>query len=256
MAVLRVILVAAFMVTVALAKPVNLSEDEEQSNESTEENSSEEDSSPVGHSHHGPLPPVNTPDVIVLTGPSEEDSTPVGDSHYGSLPPVNTPDVIVLTGPSEVDSTPVGSLPPVNTPDIIVLTEPQGTADMFPSVDGTISTNDISVLPDHIDPQSSTDSDTTNIFQDMPVTDPAQDSTIGDVLPDSEVTLHAGLTETHDGTNQPHATTTYQNPPLGTTTSPMSIAMATAKTTVPVCITFQFATSEPDQPRGDSMRRK
>ncbi len=119
-----------------------------------------------------------------------------------------------------------------------------------------------------------------DISQDMPDSDPAQDSINADiahVLPDTEVSQHPGLTDTNviidiGGTDQPQVTTTNTDqgfpqdatppfpphmiattPPPLPTAQPLPIAIETALTGVPVCFTFQIATSEPDPPRGDSI---
>ncbi|XP_044054129.1 coagulation factor V-like isoform X2 [Siniperca chuatsi] len=239
MAVLRTTLCAVFMVTVALSKPVCLGEGDDlsKSSESSESNSSEETTTHVGPSQE-PLQPVFT----------------------------------------ETDM-----------PNAMEETDPLDTAALLPSADAgpSTATLDTSALPDPEDPQSATDANTLqlmpddpsqtalgiDISQDMPDSDPAQDSINADTvhIPDTESSLHPGLTETDiiigiDGTNQPKVTTTYQGfpqdstppitkttPPPFSTAPPLPIAIETALTGVPVCFTFQLATPEPDAPRGDSI---
>ncbi|XP_038558405.1 dentin sialophosphoprotein-like [Micropterus salmoides] len=237
MAFLRTTLCAVFMVTVALSKPVCLSEceDSSKSSDSSESNSSEEAATQVG--------------------PSQE---PLADMSNG-----------------------------------MEETDPTDTAALLPSADTGPSpaTLDTSALPDHDDPQTSSDalqlmpddpSQTAlgiDISQDMPHSDPAHDSVTADtmhVLPNTDVSLHPELTVTDitigiGGTNQPQGTTaTYQGflqdatptlpphitkataPPFSTA-PPLPIAIDTTLTGVPVCFTFQFTTPVPDPPRGDSM---
>lgn len=167
-------------------------------------------------------------------------------------------------------------------PNAMEETDPPGTAALPPSPatqdpeDPQTSTDALQLMPD--DPSQAALG--VDISQDMPDSDPAQDSINGDtvhVLPDTEVSLHPGLTETEinigtDGTNQPQVTTnTYQGSPRGatppfpsphsiqptpppfSTAPPLPIPIGTALTGVPVCFTFQFETPEPDPPRGDSI---
>lgn len=164
-------------------------------------------------------------------------------------------------------------------------TNPTGT--QLPSTAGpSPATLDTAALPDPEDPQASTDTDTLHLMpddpsqtlgvdvsQDMP-SDPAHDSIntgTDHILPD---TLEPGLKGTGliigiDGTNQPRVSTTtatYQEFPKGatppftphiikssSTAPPVQIPIGSTMTGVPVCFTFQFATSEPEPPRGDSM---
>lgn len=165
-------------------------------------------------------------------------------------------------------------------------TDPTGTQP--PSTAGpSPATLDTAALPNPEDPQASTDTDAlhlmpddpsqtlgVDISQDMP-SDPAHDSIntgTGHIPPD---TLEPGLKGTGliigiDGTNQPQVsttTTTYQEFPKGatppfpphiikspsSTAPPVHIPIGSTMTGVPVCFTFQFATSEPEPPRGDSM---
>lgn len=181
-------------------------------------------------------------------------------------------------------------------PNAMEETDPPDTAATLPSAGAGPSpaTLNTSATPGPEDPQTSTDADAlqlmpddpsqtalgVDISQDMPDSDPAQDSINADtvhVLPDTEVSLHPGLTEIDviidiGGTNQPQVTTstTYQGFPPGATppfpphiikttpppfsaAPPLPIAIETALTGVPVCFTFQFTTSEPDPPRGDNI---
>lgn len=164
--------------------------------------------------------------------------------------------------------------------------EPPGTEEPSPA---TLNTT---ALPELEDPQTSTDtlqllpedpSQTAlgiDVSQDMPNSDPAQHPVNADtVLGLPEVLLHQGQAQIDlnigvQGTNQPQITTTtttrYQGFPKGDTppfpthiikgapppfskATPMPIPIGTALNGVPVCFTFQFATSEPEPPRGDSM---
>ncbi|XP_041644300.1 uncharacterized protein LOC121510358 [Cheilinus undulatus] len=317
MTALRIALFAAFMVTVVLSKPVNLTEDED-SSESAEEKSSEE------AKPHGNLPRVNTPDIIVHIKPAPgkkipdtivpikpaiDTSTKVGHPAPGTNIPdiivpihpaagtnnpdiivpihpaagtnnpdiivpihpaqgTNNPDIIVPIHPAQGTNNPdiivpIHSAPGTNNPDIIVPIEPSGTIKMLPSVDASLSPTmiDTSTLPDYIDPQIFTDTSNlipddptattpgTGIFQDVPVIDASQGSITDSmhVLPESEVSLNTQLPVIY-ATNTP-----YQELPLGTTAKPLEIPLGTVENGVPVCFTFQFATSAPDPPRGDSM---
>ncbi|XP_019119928.1 mucin-6-like [Larimichthys crocea] len=237
MAILWMTLCAAFMVTVVMSKPVHLSEGEDtsESSESTESNSSEENASHVEPSQEPPQPAITETDILNAI---EETGSP------GTAAPTAK-----TAGPS-------------------------------------MASLDTSPLPDPEDPQTSTDplhltpddpSQTSlgrDISQDMP-SDVAQDSINANpehVLPHTEVLTHPRLTENDiiigtDGTNQLQVTTTYQEfpqgatpfpphiikPPQFSTAPPLTIPIGTTLTEVPVCITFQFATPEPDPPRGDSI---
>ncbi|XP_032372700.1 vegetative cell wall protein gp1 isoform X1 [Etheostoma spectabile] len=227
MAILRTTLCAFLMVTVALTKPICLSESEDssESSESSEPNSSEETATHVG--------------------PSQEPVQPA---------------------PTEADM-------PNAT---------EGAAVLLPSAEAGPSPATLEkALPYPEDPQTSTDADASqlspdepsqtalgvDVSQDMPDSDPAQDSIKVDTVhiqPDPEVSLVVS------GTNQPPlTTTTYQRFPQGATppsppninpTPPpfsaapsLTIPVDTALNSAPVCFTFQFSTPESKPPRGDSI---
>ncbi|KAF1388827.1 hypothetical protein PFLUV_G00066740 [Perca fluviatilis] len=218
MAILRTTLCAFLMVTVALTKPICLSGGEDSSKSSE---SSE-------------------------TNSSEETAAHVEPSQEPVQPAPTEPDVPTAT---------------------------EGAAVLLPSAEAGPSpaTLDASALPYPEDPQTSTDADAlqlvpddpsqtalgVDISQDMPNSDPAQDSINADtvpVLPDPEVSLVVS------GTNQPPSTATaYQSFPQGATPTsfstapPLTIPVDTALTSAPVCFTFQFSTPEPKPPRGDSI---
>lgn len=150
----------------------------------------------------------------------------------------------------------------------------------------TESSPPTSVLPDPEGPQTSTDNDAlrllpddpsyttpdVDIAQDVPDSDPALNAHILLVLPDTEPSLHPGLTQTDMmlGTSQPQFTSTaYQGFPQGTTPpfptfslkptplsfftdTPLPILMGTTLTGVPIYFTLQLDTAEPDAPRGDA----
>lgn len=166
-------------------------------------------------------------------------------------------------------------------PNAIEETDPLDTAALLPSADSGPSptTFNTSALPDPEDPQATAATDALqvmpddpsqtaagiDIFQDMP--DAAQHSINADmahVLPDTEVSLHTGITETYvvigtGGTTQPQVTTTTttnQGFPQGATpTFPPHIIKPTLppySTTTP-SQPLPFGTTEPDPPRGDSI---
>ncbi|XP_074493318.1 uncharacterized protein LOC141768822 [Sebastes fasciatus] len=248
MAVLRTTLCAVLMVTVALSKPVYLSDgvDSSKSSESSESNSSEETASRVGLSQE-PLQPA-FPETDLPNAMEETDPTGAA----ALLPSIDA-------GPSPAT---------LDTSALLDTEDPQTSTD----------TDALQLMPD--DPSQTALG--IDISQDMPDSDPAQDSINTDtvhVLPDAEVSLHPALTDTGTiiggaGINQPQVTTTttttYQRFPQGTTppfpphvikptpppfsTAPaLPVPIGTTMTGVPVCFTFQFTTPEPDPPRGDSM---
>ncbi|XP_035851119.1 vegetative cell wall protein gp1-like isoform X2 [Sander lucioperca] len=229
MAILRTTLCAFLMVTLALTKPICMSEGEDssKSSDSSETNSSEETAAHVEPSQE-PVQPMST----------------------------------------EAD----------------VPTATEGAAVLLPSAEAGPSpaTLETSAPPYPEDPQTSTDADASqlipddpsqtalgvDISQDMPNSDPAQDSINADTvhgLPDPEVSLVVS------GTNQPPFTaTTYQRFPQGATPPsppnvinptpppfsagpPLTIPVDSTLTSAPVCFTFQFSTPEPKPPRGDSI---
>ncbi|XP_042344945.1 mucin-2-like [Plectropomus leopardus] len=238
MAFLRTSLCAVIMVTVVLSKPVCVSdcEDSSKSSESAESNSSEE-----AVSHVEPSPDPLQP---AFTG-TDETVSPVTAALLPSAdagPPPTTPDTSALPNPEH----------------------PQTSTD----------TEARQLVPD--DPSQTAQG--VDISQNMPVSDPAHVSVHSDTVhavPDAEVSLHPGLTDTGttitvSGTNQPQVTTTYQRFPQSATppspphiikptptpfsrAPPLPIALGTALPGVPVCFTFQFPTQEPDPPRGDSI---
>ncbi|XP_056231257.1 mucin-2-like [Seriola aureovittata] len=249
MAFLWTTLCVVVMVTAAMSKPVCLSEDEDSSKSSESRDS----------------------------GSSEETDTHIRDSQ-DPLQPAFT----------ETDR-----------PNAKEQTDPLNTAALLPSADSGLfpATLNTSALPDPEDPQTSTDIDALqlmpedpsqtalgmDISQDMPGTDPAQNSMNTDtvhVLPETAVSLHPGKTETDiiisvGGTAQPQVitttttSTTYQGFPRGATppfpphiikptlppfsgTPPLPIPIVTSLTASPGSFILQFMTPEPDPPRGDS----
>ncbi|KAL7391268.1 hypothetical protein ABVT39_006970 [Epinephelus coioides] len=245
MAVLRITLCAAFMVTLVLSKPVCVS-DCEDSSESSEADSSEETATHVEPSQE-PLQPAFT-----------ETDMP------NAIEETNSPDAAALLPSADPGPSPA-------TPDTSALPnpeDPQTSTDTVP----------LQLMPD--DPSQTALG--VDYPQDMPDSDPAQDSPNTDNvqgLPHTEVSRHPGLTDAViavGGTDQPQVTTTtttittYQRFPQGATppfpphiikptpppfhrAPPLPIPIGTALTGVPVCFTFQFATTEPEPPRGDSI---
>ncbi|XP_051277370.1 coagulation factor V-like [Dicentrarchus labrax] len=155
--------------------------------------------------------------------------------------------------------------------DAVEETDSPSTAAPLPSAGPSPAMLNTSAMPE--DPQASTDTDAlqlmpddpsqtalgVDVSQDMPNSDPAQDS----INADTEFSPHLTETDTiigTDGTNQPQVTTTttYQGFPQGatppfSTAPPLPVHIGTALTGVPVCFTFQLVTPEPDPPRGDSI---
>lgn len=168
--------------------------------------------------------------------------------------------------------------------DIILLPSIDATE---PSVAIMLSTT---ALPD---PETSTDKDAlllipndatqtalgSNVSQSDPDSHPGQPSIYDTqhILPDTQVSQLPGLMGTDiisgpDGTNQPQVTTltTYQGfsrgatppfpahilestPPPSSTAPPLQIPISNALTGVPVCLSFQLMSPEPQLPRGDNV---
>ncbi|KAK2837689.1 hypothetical protein Q5P01_014901 [Channa striata] len=237
MAILQTTLCAVIMVTLVTSKPVSVGEDED-SSQSSESNSSEETGTHVGPSQE-PLQTAFT-----------------GTDMPNAMEQTDPPDTVALH--PNADSGPSPSSP--NTPALPVFEDPQASADTLQFIPDDPSKTVLGI----------------DVFQNIPESDPAVNTDTMQVLPDAESPIQPEITETDvilgtGAINEPQVTTTntYQGfpqsatPPFPphiikptspfSTAAPMPIPISTALTGVPLCFTFQYVTSEPDPPRGDSI---
>lgn len=184
-----------------------------------------------------------------------EDSSKASESIESN----SSEEIATDTGPPQEPQQPEST--EIESPNATEETNPLDTTPSSTDAGPLPATFNSSALPDLEDPQTSADGAALQLTPDEPSpTAPDMGVNISQGMPESDPALNADTTHVPDTKPEPQAaTTTYQELPKDaiplsfSTTSPLPVPTGSALTTVPVCISFQFVTSEPDPPRGDSI---